>query len=35
MTPDEVEIPEDAYGVKTQGKLPKGWKPPVYGEREK
>lgn len=26
-------IPVDAYGVKPQGKLPKNWKPPVYGER--
>lgn len=31
-TADEVEIPEGALGVKPQGKLPKGWKPPVYGE---
>lgn len=34
-TVDEVKIPDDAYGVKPQGKVPKGWKPPVYGEREK
>jgi hypothetical protein len=27
------QIPADAYGVKPQGKLPKDWKPPVYGER--
>jgi hypothetical protein len=26
-------VPADAYGVKPQGKLPKGWKPPIYGER--
>ncbi|WP_291169101.1 sulfatase-like hydrolase/transferase [Gimesia sp.] len=26
-------IPADAYGVRPQGKLPKGWKPPVYGQR--
>ena len=26
-------IPADAYGVKPQGKLPKGWKPPVYGNQ--
>lgn len=34
-TADEVEIPDDAYGVKPQGMLPKGWKAPVYGERKK
>lgn len=28
-------IPATAYGVKPQGKLPKDWKPPVYGERGK
>lgn len=33
VSPDEVEIPADAYGVRPQGKLPKDWKPPVYGER--
>lgn len=26
-------IPVGAYGVRPQGRLPKGWKPPVYGER--
>ena len=26
-------IPDDAYGVRPQGKLPKDWKAPVYGER--
>ena len=26
-------IPEDAYGVRPQGRLPKGWKPPIYGDR--
>ena len=26
-------IPADAYGVRPQGRLPKGWKPPVYGQR--
>ncbi len=34
-TADEVTIPDDAYGVKPQGKLPEGWKAPVYGERVK
>ena len=27
-------IPNDAYGVRPQGKLPQEWKPPVYGEQE-
>jgi choline-sulfatase len=26
-------IPADAVGVRPQGRLPKDWKPPVYGER--
>ncbi len=26
-------IPADAFGAPPRGKLPKGWKPPVYGER--
>jgi choline-sulfatase len=26
-------IPDDAYGVRPQGKLPQGWKPPIYGKR--
>jgi hypothetical protein len=30
---DDCPIPDDAYGVKPQGKLPKGWKAPVYGEQ--
>lgn len=30
---EDHPIPDDAYGVRPQGKLPKGWKPPVYGER--
>ena len=29
-TASEVEIPDDAYGVRPQGKLPKNWKPPIY-----
>lgn len=33
ITPDDVTIPADAYGVRPQGKLPKDWKPPVYGEQ--
>ncbi|MCH7728679.1 MAG: sulfatase-like hydrolase/transferase [Planctomycetes bacterium] len=30
---EDHAIPNDAYGVRPQGKLPKGWKPPIYGER--
>lgn len=26
-------IPDDAYGVKPQAKLPPDWKPPIYGKR--
>ncbi len=29
--PEEHPIPTGAFGVRPQGKLPKGWKPPVYG----
>ncbi|MCA8987837.1 MAG: sulfatase-like hydrolase/transferase [Planctomycetaceae bacterium] len=35
ITADEVKIPDDAYGVKPQGKIPPDWKPPVYGEVRK
>lgn len=28
-------IPDDAYGVRPQGRLPKNWKPPIYGEQSK
>ncbi|MEM6916026.1 MAG: DUF1080 domain-containing protein, partial [Verrucomicrobiota bacterium] len=30
---EDHPIPADAYGVRPQGKLPKDWKPPVYGEQ--
>ena len=30
---EDHPIPDDAYGVRPQGKLPEGWKAPVYGER--
>jgi arylsulfatase A-like enzyme len=30
---EDHPIPNDAYGVKPQGKLPADWKAPVYGER--
>jgi arylsulfatase A-like enzyme len=33
LTAEEVDIPPEAYGVKPQGKLPKGWKAPIYGEQ--
>ncbi|MDF1851054.1 MAG: sulfatase-like hydrolase/transferase [Verrucomicrobiales bacterium] len=33
IAPDEVEIPAEAYGVRPQGKLPKDWKAPIYGEQ--
>lgn len=29
---EDHPIPADAVGVRPQGKLPKDWKPPVYGE---
>lgn len=29
----EHPIPADAYGVRPQGRLPKDWKPQVYGKR--
>lgn len=35
ITADEVTIPDTAYGVRPQGKLPKNWKAPVYGDRKK
>ena len=28
-------IPDDAIGVRPQGKLPKGWTPPIYGQQKK
>ncbi|MEP3482460.1 MAG: sulfatase-like hydrolase/transferase [Fuerstiella sp.] len=30
---EDQPIPADAYGVRPQGRLPKGWKPPVYGQQ--
>ncbi|MFC7335661.1 sulfatase-like hydrolase/transferase [Haloferula chungangensis] len=33
ITPDKAPIPATAYGVRPQAKLPKDWKPPVYGEQ--
>ena len=31
--PKDHPIPADAYGVRPQGKLPKDWKAPIYGEQ--
>jgi hypothetical protein len=33
LQPKDHPIPPDAVGVRPQGKLPKDWKPPVYGDR--
>lgn len=30
---EDVTIPSDAYGVRPQGRLPKDWKAPVYGQQ--
>lgn len=32
ITADEATIPTGSLGVRPQGRLPKDWKPPVYGE---
>ena len=34
LQPEDHPIPADAYGVKPQGKLPKDWKAPTYGDRQ-
>lgn len=34
QTAADHPIPADAYGVRPQGRLPKDWKAPVYGERK-
>lgn len=31
---EDHSIPEDAYGVKSQVRIPPEWKPPIYGEQE-
>lgn len=31
---EDHPIPDDAYGVRPQGRLPKDWKAPIYGERK-
>ena len=33
QTAKDNPIPADAVGVRPQGKLPKDWKAPVYGEQ--
>ena len=33
LQPEDHPIRADAHGVRPQGRLPKDWKPPVYGER--
>lgn len=33
LMPKDRPIPADAYGVRPQGRLPKGWKAPVYSEQ--
>jgi choline-sulfatase len=33
ITPDDAPIPADAHGVRPQGKLPKDWQTPIYGEQ--
>ena len=33
LKPVDHPIPADAYGVRPQGRLPKGWKAPIYGQR--
>lgn len=30
---EDHPIPADAYGVRPQGRLPKNWKPPIYGKQ--
>jgi arylsulfatase A-like enzyme len=32
---EDHPIPNDAYGVRPQGRLPKDWKAPIYGERSR
>jgi choline-sulfatase len=33
LKPEDHPIPADAHGVRPQGRLPKNWKAPVYGNR--
>ena len=35
QTANDHPIPPDAYGVRPQGRLPKNWKPPIYGKQSK
>lgn len=34
LQPADHPIPADAFGVKPQGKLPKDWQPPIYGQQK-
>jgi choline-sulfatase len=34
IKPEECPIPDDAYGVQPQGKLPPDWKAPIYKNRQ-
>lgn len=34
LTAKDVTIPDDAHGVRPQGRLPPDWKPPVYRDRK-
>lgn len=31
---EDLRIPDDAYGVRPQGRLPRNWKPPIYGQQK-
>lgn len=33
LKPEDHPIPADAHGVRPQGRLPKDWKAPIYGQR--
>ena len=35
QTAEQHPIPADAYGVRPQGRLPKDWKAPIYGEMKR
>ncbi len=35
QTAADHPIPDDAIGVRPQGRVPKGWAPPIYGQQKK
>lgn len=35
QTAADHPIPDDAIGVRPQGRLPKGWTAPIYGQQKK